>query len=159
MTIQITIGGQLYDVPTPFAAGHTINEAEASALNNHMHDIARATLLRKAKAPEGLTQDEVDDYFDDFAFGLRRSRTRIDPVQEEAWSLASDMVLRHLKAKGLKRFTVNKKTGEGNGGYSPEQFDAWVEQTLASKPHLYDVAREKLAAEQKELTSLDTIVG
>jgi hypothetical protein len=106
---QITIQGQTFRVPIRYAAGHTLTEGEASALNQTLHENLRNNFARKvaegseAGIPQETLQQQLDDYANDYQFGVRTGGGgfRGDPVMTMAMNIAREMVRGAVKAKNL----------------------------------------------------------
>src|SRR5215468_7897708 len=106
---QITIQGQVFRVPIRYAAGHTLNDGEASALNQTLHENLRNNFAKKVVegTEAGLTmetmQQQLDDYAADYQFGVRTGGGgfRGDPVMTLAMGVAREIVRQAIKAKGL----------------------------------------------------------
>ena len=106
---QITIQGQTFKVPIRYAAGHTLNEGEASALNQTLHENLRNNFAKKVSdgmdAGTGLEvlQQQLDDYANEYQFGVRTGGGgfRGDPVMTLALNIAREMVRQAIKTKGM----------------------------------------------------------
>lgn len=106
---QITIQGQTFRVPLRYAAGHTLNDGEAGALNQTLHENLRNNFAKKVS--EGLDagigidvlQQQLDDYANDYAFGVRTGGGgyRGDPVMTLALNSARELVRNAIKKKSL----------------------------------------------------------
>ncbi len=92
----ITIGGDKYLVPSPYAAGHVCTEGEANALNQVLSENLRNNLSGKAKNGK-LTQEDVDAYLASYQFGSKGGFVS-NPVE----SMALQIARRKVKAKGMK---------------------------------------------------------
>jgi hypothetical protein len=106
---QITIQGQAFRVPIRYAAGHQLNEGEASALNQTFHENLRNNFASKVRdgteagVPKETLQQQLDDYANDYQFGVRTGGGgfRGDPVMTAAMNLAREIVRSAVKQKGL----------------------------------------------------------
>lgn len=106
---QITIQGTVFRVPVRYAAGHTLNDGEASALNQTLHENIRNNMAKRvaegqeAGLPTETIQQQVDDYANDYAFGVRTGGGgfRGDPVMTLAMNMARDLVRNQIKVKNL----------------------------------------------------------
>src|SRR5215831_8883648 len=106
---QITIQGQVFRVPIRYAAGHTLNDGEASALNQTLHENLRNNFAKKVVegTEAGLTmetmQQQLDDYAADYQFGVRTGGGgfRGDPVMTLAMNTAREIVRGAIKEKNL----------------------------------------------------------
>ena len=108
----ITIHDTLFQVPMRYAAGHTLNEREANALNGALHSSLRNIWAPKVKAglANGETpaqlQEKLDAYARDYQFGGRRRRHDAplaypDPALAIAMNMARARVREAVKAKDL----------------------------------------------------------
>lgn len=97
---ELTINGNTFTVMERYEEGHEITAGEASALNQTLRENVRNNLSKK----EGLTQEQVDAYANEYQFGIRTpgaGRTS-DPVMAEYMRLAKAKIKEMLKAKGKK---------------------------------------------------------
>jgi hypothetical protein len=85
--VSLTIAGSVFTVTPRYHAGHVLNEAEASALEQTRRENLRNNLAGK----EGLTQEDVDEYAASYEFGVRGAIT-VDPVEKMAMALARTKV-------------------------------------------------------------------
>jgi hypothetical protein len=106
---QITIQGTVFKVPIRYAAGHTLTDGEASALNQTLHENLRNNMAKKvaegqdAGLPTETIQQQVDDYANDYQFGVRTGGGgfRGDPVMTLAMNIAREVVRNAIKVKNL----------------------------------------------------------
>src|SRR5262249_22566148 len=106
---QITIQGKTFRVPIRYAAGHTLNDGEASALNQTLHENLRNNFAKRVVEGDeaGLGQDvlqqQLDDYAADYQFGVRAGGGgfRGDPVMTLAMSIAREVVRSAIKDRNL----------------------------------------------------------
>lgn len=131
MTRQVTIGGASFELNLDYAAGHALNEAEASTLNQVKLENIRNNANGKIKAAKeawvkaGNTEDtfsldtpgadggptlrsQIQDYANNYEFGIRSATVRepIDPTEREARAQAKDILAAALKDQGIKRKDV-----------------------------------------------------
>lgn len=105
---QITIQGQTFRVPIRYAAGHQLNEGEASALNQTYHENLRNNFASKVRdgteagVPIETLQQQLDDYANDYQFGVRTGGGgfRGDPVQTLAMNIARELIRTAIRTKG-----------------------------------------------------------
>lgn len=107
---QITIAGQVFNVPVRYEEGHELTAGEASALNQTYHENLRNNFAKQVK--EGLEsgnetveslQSKLDTYAADYQFGVRTGGGAVrDPVQAEAMNIAKSHIRGALKKKGVK---------------------------------------------------------
>ena len=117
---QTRINGVLVEITPPYAVGHTVNEAEAGALNQifceNIGNNLRPTVKKLmeniepgADLPEPLAtqiQAAVDEYaakYEITAAGARLGASPVDPVQKLAKKIATDTLITQLRAKGRKK--------------------------------------------------------
>lgn len=104
---QITIQGQVFKVPIRYAAGHTLTDGEAGALNQTLHENLRNNFAKKvsegqeAGVPLETLQQQLDDYANDYQFGVRTGGGgfRGDPVMTLAMNIARELLRSAIKAK------------------------------------------------------------
>ncbi len=116
-TKEITIGGAIVTVTTPYAEGHTMNEAEAKSLNQtraeNIANNCRKFVSEKnegtAKSPifsEGdLTAiaDHIEAYDAKYVFTLASvggGRTPIDPLERECLLVVKEHIKGKIKEAG-----------------------------------------------------------
>lgn len=97
---ELTINGTTFTVMERYEEGHEITAGEASALNQTLRENIRNNLSKK----EGLNQDMIDQYANEYQFGVRSAGSgRVsDPVMAEYLRLAKAKIKDLLKAKGKK---------------------------------------------------------
>src|SRR6478609_8765839 len=96
----ISIAGQAFEVSAPYAAGHTLNEAEAKVLNqtraenignNFRADVKKAVDSGDASALEQV-KAALAEYDSTYQFSMTQARTPIDPIEAEAIRIAKEFV-------------------------------------------------------------------
>lgn len=165
---QVTIAGEQFEIKAPYAAGHPLNEAEASVLNQTFLENVRNNSAGKIKAAkevaekagtvfsvdtflvgEGAEQvtlrQSLQAYADAYEFGVRTARTSepVDPVQREARAIAKEALAAAMKAKGIKRKDL-----------TDEQYEAAVAQHAASDKVQKEANRRQKAKADLGLESL-----
>lgn len=151
MSATVTISGVVFEVPERYAAGHTLTEGEASALNQTHRENVRNNLAKYVKEFEGDEADlraEVASKFEGYVFGVRAAGTPrvVDPVQRIAIDLARTRIKNHLAKNGRKVKDVEK-----------ESYEAEVARIAALETTLAE-ARKLHKAQQKALEA-DTEIG
>ena len=108
-TAKFVIQEKAFDIPRPFAEGHTCTGAEAGVLNQTLAENTRNNMAaRIKKAVEDGTYDqnamqgEIDQYLEEYDFGVRRGRGPVDPVEREARNIAVDAVKTAIRNAGMK---------------------------------------------------------
>lgn len=96
--VNVTIAGNQFTVMERYEEGHELTAGEASALNQTLRENVRNNLAKK----ENLTQADVDEYANEYQFGVRTPGTgrTSDPVMTEFMRLARAKIKDSLKAKG-----------------------------------------------------------
>lgn len=157
---NITIAGIEFEIDAPYAAGHTLTENEAAALNqvraenignNFRSKVAKLKDEKGDEADFGPIQAELTEYAKSYAFGVRRASARVpaDPVQAEAYRMARDDIAKALKAKGLKF-----------ADYPAEKIEEAIKRQLDAKPEYLEVARRTVEARNAAgAASLDDLLG
>lgn len=129
---EVTIKGQKFMVPLPFAEGHVLRQNEADTLNQTFCENIRNNFASKVEeaSENGATPDmaklqaELDAYVVDYDFGVRRSGgvRVVDPVEREAMKIAKERIRVALKK-------ANKKA-------TPEEMDVLAKQALEKYPQI-----------------------
>lgn len=159
---DITVQGLTFSAPQPYNAGAIeLTEGEASALNqtfaenlrNNFASTIRSKLADYRKAnnlPEDaevgvdvLDKSELDSEFAKYAgeyeFGVRRTASGVrmptDPVEREAYKIATDRVKAALNKKNVKLNTVPR-----------EKMDELVRAAIAKYPEITNEARRRVEA-------------
>jgi hypothetical protein len=160
---QITIQGQTFKVPIRYAAGHTLNDGEASALNQTLHENLRNNFAKKVS--EGIEagvgvdvlQQQLDQYADEYQFGVRSGGGgfRGDPVMTLAMNIARELVRTQVKAKGLDadEWPASRITQVAKALLDSQGDDGKIIQTARVQ-----VEAEKAAAKEA-MTSVDEIIS
>jgi len=120
--VSITIQGREFNAPTPYSAGHSLSENEASAFNQLLHENLRNNFAKTVKNADeaqkagkpAVSQEDLQRQFDEYAskyeFGVRKSggggdsSLPKDPTLRQAHSMAREAI-RALAKK--KSFTVS----------------------------------------------------
>ena len=87
---MITIGGERFVMPMPYAAGHVCTEGEANALNQTLAENCRNNPSGKAKDGK-LSQADVDAYVASYQFGAKGGFTA-NPIESMALTIARKKV-------------------------------------------------------------------
>jgi hypothetical protein len=142
--MQMTIAGATVNITPRYAAGHVLTEGEASALNQTFIENVRNNRAKVVKellaagASQADIQAKVDEYVDDYQFGVRKltdAKVSRDPVARRAISIAKAVIKAALAKKDIKVSSL------------PEgKFDAMVEE-YAARPETVESARKALEAE------------
>ena len=106
----VTIQGESFTLPDPFAEGHVLSAPEAAKLNQTLHEQIRVNFNAKVKAAKagatfdhGAFQTQIDSATASFQFGTRARRgSKNDPIAREALRLAIDSIGAHLRKAGKK---------------------------------------------------------
>ena len=144
-TRQFVIQGKTFDVIAPFAEGHACTAAEAGVLNQTLAENVRNNMAsRVAKAVEDETFDQaamqaqIDEYLEEYEFGVRRGRGPVDPIEREALVIAKDIVKDALRKGGYKLADV-----------STEDINRLAEETVAENPSIRTAAEKRVKEREK----------
>lgn len=154
-TKEITIAGQTFAVSQPYAAGHTITEAEAKALNQVRAENVRNNTASKVKAAiEGTAKDGeptadtiaayVAEYDASYVFTLASvggGRKSSDPAEVEALRIARGMFADYCTTKFKTTVkAVKEKIGE-------DAYEAKIAE-LAEREEVVKEAKRRVKARQ-----------
>lgn len=171
-TQTVTIQGFEFSIPARYAEGHVLNANEASAMNQLFAENVRnnaASKIKKAKAEAeeagtefsldadrgdeaGSLRQEIQAYAETYEFGARVARASepVDPIQKEAYRIATDLVLGKLRDANVKK----KDLADGVFDETVAKIQAGEKvQKLAIKRVK---EREALAAEDFDVSELAT---
>lgn len=163
MTQSITVQGLVFNVPAPYAEGHTLTTAEAAVLNQTFGENLRnnfAARVRSAKEAQikaqGLAEDtdlktitldeqtletlkgEFAEYAAGYSFsGKRQTRTPVDPVLREATKIAREMI-----TSSLAKRTPPVKVKDLPDG----KMDELVRNLLSKRPDITEEAKRRVDA-------------
>lgn len=153
---DITIAGKSFSVPQPYAEGHALTPNEASALNQTYAENVRnnrAKLVKEAIDAGTFDQDvfqgQVDDYCDDYEFGVRTGGGRSgDPVRQEAMAITRDLVRKAIvkQGKALKDYSAAKISE-----LAKAQLDSGSEKAL----QILAIARQRVESTREAELDLD----
>lgn len=157
---SITIQGLEFEVMQPYQKGHVVTEGEAAALNQTLAENLRnnfAPTIRKAIADyrktNGLAEDaevpvsqldrdelqtHLDKYAEEYEFGVGRAggvRTPRDPVEREAYRIATEKLRAALSAKSVKLSSVSK-----------EKMDELVKGIITKYPAITEEAKRRVSS-------------
>jgi len=157
---QITVQGVEVTVNQPYAPGHTLNEAEAKALNQvraeNIGNNVRAAITKlmkdagveaptdeiKTKAQELVTAKDAEYVFT--LHNVSAGRKSQTPLEAECTRLARDYVNGKIKDKGL---TI-KAWKESKGDNADEQYAELIAQ-VAENEEIVRVAKANLKQKEK----------
>lgn len=151
---EITIAGRTFPVLQPYAAGHTITEAEAKALNQVRAENVRNNTASKVKAAiEGTAKEGeptaaniaeyVAQYDAAYVFTLASvggGRKSSDPVEVEALKIARGVFADWAAGKKLTVKAVKEKIGD-------EAYDAKIAE-IAEREEVVKEAKRRVKARQ-----------
>lgn len=155
-TGKFQIQDKMFDIPKPFAEGHTCTGAEAGVLNQTLAENTRNNMAaRIKKAVEDGTYDqvkmqgEVDEYLEGYDFGVRRGRGPVDPTEREARNIAVDAVKNAIRNAGMKV-----------GDVDTADINRLADEAIAANPDITKEAkrrvdqRSKIAVGEMDLSSV-----
>lgn len=150
---QITIQGQLFNVPLPFAAGHVLTAGQAATLNQTYHEGIRNNLAKKAK--EGtLTQEDVDAYAEEYkdSIGDRSGGGGPqNPILTKAMNIARAKVKQRLKE--LIGQPGSAYYGRKISDFTAEAITSAAKAIIEKDPSIMETAREQVELERKHAAS------
>lgn len=142
----ITIQSTSFTAPAPFSAGHVLTDVEANVLNQTFAENLRNNFaarmkrrqeeneeLKKSGKPTlpDLSQSDFDTYAAEYRFGVKATRTSVDPVMAQARLLAESALRKRLKAKGIQIKSIPE-----------ENWDKLIEEILTKYPQLTEQAKK-----------------
>lgn len=151
------IDGESFEITWPYAAGHTLTDAEAKALNqvrseNIGNNLRSAVKEAKEKAEKGDAtamaelRTAVAEYDREYTFALGGTPARkLDPVEREARNIANEYIKADLAKKGRKISQVPE-------GLTKEQWEEKLEanrEKLMANETILKAARKRVAEKQK----------
>lgn len=108
-TGSFAIQSKTFQIPKPFPEGHVCTLSEAGVLNQILAENTRNNWAARIKkdVEEGTfdqakMQAEIDEYLENYEFGVRRGRGPSDPVEREALNMAKETVKTAIREKGYK---------------------------------------------------------
>lgn len=152
---QITIAGQVFNVPVRYEEGHELNAGEASALNQTYHENLRNNFASRVK--EGMEagkdvatlQAELDSYAEGYQFGVRTGGGPVrDPVLSEAMRIAKDKIKDYLKSKGVKQKDIDSKL-----------ITEKAKQLIEKDPKILEMAKKRVAEAAEASSDLAGLIA
>ena len=156
MSKQISIGGVPVEISTPYLEGHTLNIAEAKALNQTRAEnignnfrVAMKSALEKSEGPERdaalqTVLAELTAYDSSYVFSMSgNARTPIDPIEAEAFRIAKEVV----KGKISEKYGVTLKAYFNTEG-NEEKYEAAVEKIAAQEDTIKE-AKRRISSKKK----------
>lgn len=144
----ITIGGENFEVNSPYAAGHSLNDAEAKVLNqtraeNIGNNFRNAVKEAIANNTLEVVRAAISDYDSKYTFSMGGTpRTPIDPIEAECYKIAKEVVKAKLATMGHK---VKDYTATEAGA---AKYEAAVEKA-ASKEETLKLAKQRVNNRKK----------
>jgi hypothetical protein len=147
---SVTIQGEMYEIPAPYAEGHQLSAIEAAVLNQTFSENVRnnvaARMKKRAEANEpAFTAEEVESYALSYTFEAKTVRgpraEAVDPVEREARNLAKSAVMDFLRKKN-RTFKSIAETKEARA----EWLDGMIDKLLEAKPEYRENAKALVAA-------------
>lgn len=156
------IHGHTFSLSMPYAAGHSITEAEAKALNqtraenigNNLREAIKAALDAGNVAEAEKIVGEYDAQYT-FAMGGSGERRIVDPVEREAVKIAKEQIKLSLAKKGRKLSDVP----EGQTKETWEEILAAKIEEVAANPAVLDAAKKAVAAKKKQADALAAAIN
>ncbi len=134
------IQDKMFNIPKPYAEGHVCTNSEAGVLNQILAENTRNNWSGRVKkeVEEGTfdqakMQAEIDEYLENYDFGLRRGRGPSDPVEREALNMSKEIVRNALREKGYKLADV-----------AAEDINRLAEEAIAANPDITKEAKRRV---------------
>lgn len=146
---SLTIAGQSFQAPVPYAEGHELTANEASALNQTFHENLRNNFAKKVKegleagVPVATLQEQFNEYAANYRFGERTgggggSR---DPIQSEAMNIARTKVKEALR-----------KAGKKISDFEASAINGAAKALIEKDPSITELAKQRVAQVQEAAT-------
>ena len=139
-TGAVIIQGKSFQIPRPFSESHVCTSSEAGVLNQILAENTRnnwGDRVKKAVADESFDQAkmqaEIDEYLENYDFGVRRGRGPTDPIEREALNMAKDIVKNALREKGFKLADVDT-----------DDINRLAEEAVAANPDITKEAKRRV---------------
>ena len=152
-----TIHDVAFEISQPYAAGHTLTEAEAKALNQvrseNIGNNVRAKikeLLDAGKTDEAKALVAEKDASYEFTLAAVSASAKLDPVEREARALAREYIKAHLAQTGRK---INvPPEGETKESWA-DKIETKIDE-LASRDEILKEAKKAVDQKKKRLENL-----
>lgn len=158
-----TINGLTFEIRQPYAEGHTINEAEARALNQtrseNIGNNVRAKVKEMQEAGTDLSEivayvAEVDSAYE-FTLAAVAASRKLDPYEREARAIARELLKNHL-AKDGRKLTVAPE------GLTDEEWKDKIEsevERISTSEGVVKQAKKNVDAKKKAADTLMESIG
>ena len=149
MSKTITIGGENFEVSTPYAEGHAITAVEAKVLNqtraeNIGNNFRKAVAEAKEKGNLAQVTAAIAEYDGAYTFSAGgTTRQPIDPIEAEAYRIAKTVVKGKIQEKygtSVKAYCENPENAA--------KYEAAVEKT-AHQDDTLKLAKKAVADKKK----------
>lgn len=134
-TGNFTIQKEVFQIPRPFAEAHPCSVAEAGVLNQTLAENTRnsfnkrvAEMVEDGTFDHNKMQAEIDEWLEQYEFGVRRGRGPVDPIERETLTIAKDIVRGALREKEYKLADI-----------AAEEITRLAEEVISNNP---DIAKE-----------------
>jgi hypothetical protein len=149
---NITIAGETFTAPQPYAEGHVLSGNEATALNQTYAENLRNNFASKVKAAQEAGtfdleqfQSEFDEYASGYEFGVRSGGgggRSGNPVLVEAMNIARELVRKAIVKKGLKLADYKAADISARAKAALDKGDATSESIMALAKQRVEAAKE-----------------
>ncbi len=151
------IAGVAFEISQPYAAGHTLTEAEAKALNqvrsenigNNVREKVKELLAANDEAGAKALVSEKDSGYE-FTLAQVSASAKLDPIEREARNIAKEIVKAKLAEKGLKITVVPE-------GYDKDTWAAKIDENIekiAGQEAVLKEAKKAVDSKRKRLEAL-----
>ncbi len=134
-TAAFAIQGKSFFIPRPFGEGHQCSAGDANVLCQTLSENTRNAFNSRVKDAvdnetfdHNVMQAAIDEWLEDYEFGIRRGRGPVDPVEREKLNMAKDIVRQALRERDYKIADI-----------APEEITRLAEDVIKSNP---DIAKE-----------------
>lgn len=160
----IMIAGVEFTAPYKYAAGHALTEIEAKVLNQTRFENLRnnfaSTVKASAEGKEGaVPADQLASKFAEYEAsyefaqpGTGTGATRLDPIEREAVSIATDIVKEKMRTLGKSWLPPKEASDEAKEAYKATRDNKVAE--IAGNEAVIAQARKNVAARSKGLDAL-----
>ncbi len=153
-TGSVIIQGKNFDIPRPFGEGYVCTGSDAGVLNQTLAENTRNNWAERVKKEleaetfdQVKVQAEIDQYLEEYEFGVRRGRGPADPVEREALNIAKEIVRKAIREKGYKL-----------GDIETDDINRLAEQVIADNPDVTKEAKRRVEQRNK-MTAGDLDLG
>ncbi len=152
-TGSFIIQGKSFNIPRPFFEGHVCTGSESGVLNQILAENTRNNWGARVKKEvedetfdQAKMQAEIDEYLENYDFGVRRGRGPTDPIEREALNIAKEIVKNAIREAGHKLADIET-----------DDINRLSEEAVAANPDITKEAKRRVEQRAKlgDLGDLD----